>query len=144
LVLRGIKTLALRMRRHSESAMTIAQWLAVHPKVARVYYPGLESHPGHAIAKRQMKAFGGMIAFEITGGLAAGKQMMNRLRLCTLAVSLGDCETLIQHPASMTHAIYSPAERQAAGISDGLIRMSVGLEAPEDIIADLEQAMGRG
>jgi len=144
LVLRGIKTLALRMRRHSESAMTIAQWLAVHPKVARVYYPGLESHPGHAIAKRQMKAFGGMIAFEITGGLVAGKQMMNRLRLCTLAVSLGDCETLIQHPASMTHAIYSPAERQAAGISDGLIRMSVGLEAPEDIIADLEQAMGRG
>jgi methionine-gamma-lyase len=88
-----------------------------------------------------MSAFGGMLAFEIKGGLEAGKRMMNRLRLCTLAVSLGDCETLIQHPASMTHATYSPAERRAAGISEGLIRLSVGLEAPQDIIADLEQAM---
>ncbi|MFN2165134.1 MAG: trans-sulfuration enzyme family protein [Anaerolineae bacterium] len=144
LVLRGIKTLALRMHRHSESALTIARWLAGHPKVARVFYPGLASHPGHTIAKRQMRAFGGMVAFEITGGLAAGKRVMDRLRLCTLAVSLGDCETLIQHPASMTHATYSPAERQAAGISDGLIRLSVGLEAPQDIIADLEQAMRDG
>lgn len=144
LVLRGIKTLALRMHRHSESALTIARWLAGHPKVARVFYPGLASHPGHTIAKRQMRAFGGMVAFEITGGLAVGKRVMDRLRLCTLAVSLGDCETLIQHPASMTHATYSPAERQAAGISDGLIRLSVGLEAPQDIIADLDQAMRDG
>ena len=141
LVLRGIKTLALRMQRHSESALTISRWLARHPKVARVFSPGLASHPGHAIAERQMSAFGGMVAFEIKGGLDAGKRMMNRLRLCTLAVSLGDCETLIQHPASMTHATYSPAERRAAGISEGLIRLSVGLEAPQDIIADLEQAM---
>jgi methionine-gamma-lyase len=141
LVLRGIKTLALRMQRHSESALTISRWLASHPKVVRVFYPGLASHPGHAIAERQMSAFGGMLAFEIKGGLEAGKRMMNRLRLCTLAVSLGDCETLIQHPASMTHATYSPAERRAAGISEGLIRLSVGLEAPQDIIADLEQAM---
>jgi methionine-gamma-lyase len=144
LVLRGIKTLALRMQRHSESALTISRWLASHPKVARIFYPGLASHPGHAIAQRQMRAFGGMVAFEIKGGLDAGKRMMNRLRLCTLAVSLGDCETLIQHPASMTHATYSPSERQAAGISDGLIRLSVGLEAPQDIIADLEQAMSDG
>jgi methionine-gamma-lyase len=129
------------MQRHSESALTISRWLAGHPKVAQIFYPGLTSHPGHAIAKRQMKAFGGMVAFEITGGLEAGKRVMDRLRLCTLAVSLGDCETLIQHPASMTHATYSPAERQAAGISDGLIRLSVGIEDPRDIIADLEQAM---
>lgn len=141
LVLRGIKTLALRMRRHSDSAMAIAEWLAGRPEVERVYYPGLAAHPGHALAKRQMSAFGGMIAFEIRGGVAAGKRVMNRVRLCTLAVSLGDCETLIQHPASMTHATYSPEERQAAGISDGLIRLSVGIEAPDDIMADLEQAM---
>jgi methionine-gamma-lyase len=141
LFLRGIKTLALRMERHSASGLKIAQWLDAHPKVDRVYYPGLPAHPGHAVAKGQMRRFGGMLAFEVKGGLAAGKIIMDAVSLCTLAVSLGDCETLIQHPASMTHATYTPAERKAAGIGEGLIRLSVGLEDPDDIIADLEGAL---
>ena len=141
LFLRGIKTLALRMERHCDSALKIARWLEAHPKVDRVYYPGLDSHPGHAAAKGQMRKFGGMIAFEVKGGLAAGKTIMNAVSLCILAVSLGDCETLIQHPASMTHATYTAAERKEAGIGEGLIRLSVGLEHPDDIIADLEGAL---
>ena len=141
LVLRGVKTLAVRMEKHSDSALTIAQRLEAHPKVAKVFYPGLPSHPGYAIAKKQMKKFGGMIAFEVKGGTDAGKKVMNLMELCILAVSLGDCESLIQHPASMTHASYSPEERKKAGISDGLIRLSVGLEHPDDIIADLENAL---
>jgi methionine-gamma-lyase len=141
LILRGIKTLGVRMQRHCDSAARIAAWLDRHRQVARVYYPGLKSHPGHRIARRQMSGFGGMIAFEVKGGLLAGKAMMNRMRLCTLAVSLGDCQTLIQHPASMTHATYSPAQRQAAGITEGLIRLSVGIEDVRDIIDDLDQAM---
>ncbi len=142
LFLRGIKTLALRMERHSASGLKIAQWLEAHPKVDRVYYPGLPAHHGHAVAKSQMRRFGGMLAFEVKGGLAAGKVIMDAVSLCTLAVSLGDCETLIQHPASMTHATYTAEERREAGIGEGLIRLSVGLEDPDDIIADLEGALG--
>lgn len=143
LILRGIKTLALRMNRHSGSALKIAHWLQGHPKVTAVYYPGLQSHRGYAIAVKQMKQFSGMIAFEVCGGLAAGKRIMNSVRLCILAVSLGDCETLIQHPASMTHSTYTKQERGAAGITDGLIRLSVGLEDPDDIIADLAYALSK-
>jgi methionine-gamma-lyase len=141
LFLRGIKTLALRMTRHSDNALKIARWLASHPAVATVHYPGLASHPGHDLARRQMARFGGMLAFEVAGGLDAGRRFMNALSLCAIAVSLGDCETLVQHPASMTHSTYSPAERRQAGIAEGLIRMSVGIEDPADIIADLEQGL---
>ncbi len=141
LFLRGVKTLALRMERHCDSAMKIARWLDAHPKVDRVHYPGLPGHPGHALAARQMKKFGGMMAFEVKGGLAGGKAVMNNLRLCILAVSLGDCETLIQHPASMTHATYTPQERAATGIAEGLVRLSVGIEDADDIIADLDAAL---
>lgn len=143
LILRGVKTLALRMERHSDSAYQVAEGLESHPRVAAVFYPGLKSHPGHSLARKQMKKFGGMIAFEVCGGIAAGKAMMNAVELCTLAVSLGDCETLIQHPASMTHAVYSSAERKMAGIPDGLIRLSVGLEHADDIMGDLKQALDR-
>ncbi len=143
LLLRGIKTLALRMERHSDSALKIAEWLDAHPRVKKVYYPGLPSHPYHQVALKQMKKFGGMISFEVDGGLRDGKIIMDNVRLCILAVSLGDCETLIQHPASMTHSTYSQAQRQAAGIADGLIRLSVGLEAPDDIISDLDGALAK-
>lgn len=140
LILRGLKTLAVRMNRHSESAMTLSKWLETHPEVKRVYYPGLSSHPNHELAARQMKGYSGIIAFELKKGLEAGKTVMNSVRLCSLAVSLGDCETLIQHPASMTHSTYSLDELKKAGIAHGLIRLSVGLEDPEDIQYDLEQA----
>lgn len=141
LILRGIKTLAIRMERHSKSALTVARWLEKHPKISRVYYPGLPTHKGHDIAVRQMKDFSGVMAFEVKGGMEAGKKMLNGVKLCILAVSLGDCETLIQHPASMTHATYSKEELEKAGIPEGLIRLSVGLEHPDDIIADLDQAL---
>lgn len=141
LFLRGLKTLALRMHRHSDSALHIALWLENHPKVAKVFYPGLHSHQGHQTAQKQMKKFGGMIAFELGGGFTAGKYLMDNLKLCTLAVSLGDCESLIQHPASMTHSTYSIEERKKAGISDGLIRLSVGLEDVNDIIDDLKEGL---
>lgn len=141
LVLRGLKTLKLRMERHCASAMTVARMLDAHPAVAVVHYPGLESSPQHALAARQMPGFGAMIAFEMKGGLAAGAAMMNRLDMIRRAVSLGDTESLIQHPASMTHSTYTPEERAAHGISEGLIRLSVGLEEVEDIIADLAQAL---
>ncbi|TQF71916.1 trans-sulfuration enzyme family protein [Pseudoalteromonas luteoviolacea] len=140
LINRGLKTLHIRMERHCESAQKVAQYLESHSKVERVYYPGLESHPGHRFIGNQMKAAGGVIAFEIKGTLSDGEQFINATELCTLAVSLGDPETLIQHPASMTHSPYTQEERLAAGISDGLIRISVGLEAAEDIIEDLEKA----
>ena len=138
LFLRGIKTLAVRMERHSINALKIAQWLQAHPKVVKVYYPGLATHAGHDIAKKQMQYFGGMIAFEVTGGIKAGRAVMDNVQICTLAVSLGDCDTLIQHPASMTHSTYNKKDRENAGITDGLIRLSVGLESADDIIADLE------
>lgn len=142
LVMRGLKTLQLRMARHCESGLKVATWLEAQPGIAAVYYPGLPSHPQHDLAKRQMPGFGGMIAFELEGGYDAGIAMMNRLSLIRRAVSLGDAETLIQHPASMTHSTYTPEERQAHGISDGLVRLSVGLEDVADLLEDLGQALG--
>lgn len=141
LVLRGLKTLALRMDRHCSSAQVVARWLAEHPEVAQVHYPGLESSDQHALACRQMAQPGAMIAFELKGGLEAGRRMMNGLRMIARAVSLGDAETLIQHPASMTHSTYTPADLEKAGIATGLIRLSVGLENAGDIINDLDQAL---
>ncbi|MDR3259450.1 MAG: methionine gamma-lyase [Fusobacteriaceae bacterium] len=137
-IIRGLKTFEIRMEKLCESAMIIAQFLEKHPKIAKVYYPGLESHQNHEIAKKQMKTFGAMISFELKDGFEAGKTFLNSLELCSLAVSLGDAETLIQHPASMTHSTYTREERIDADITDGLIRLSVGLENVEDIIADLE------
>lgn len=140
LILRGLKTMEVRMKRHCESAQAIAEYLEKHSKVEKVYYPGLKSHEGHEIAAKQMHGgYSGVIAFEVKGGMQAGIKFCNSLKLATIAVSLGDAETLIEHPASMTHSPYSPEERAAAGISDGLVRLSVGLENVEDIIADLEQ-----
>jgi len=137
----GLKTLEIRMERHCASALKIAQFLEGHPAIDRVYYPGLESHPDHALAKKQMHGFGGMITFDLKGGLKAGEHMMNNVKLATLAVSLGNVDTLIQHPASMTHASMGKEARLDAGITDGLVRLSVGIENVEDIIADLVQAM---
>ncbi|EHI79026.1 hypothetical protein HMPREF9093_00731 [Fusobacterium sp. oral taxon 370 str. F0437] len=140
-IIRGLKTFEIRMERHCKNARAIADFLNKHPKIEKVYYPGLESHPGYEIAKKQMKDFGAMISFELKGGFEAGKILLNNLKLCSLAVSLGDTESLIQHPASMTHSPYTKEEREAAGITDGLVRLSVGLENVEDIIADLEQGL---
>jgi methionine-gamma-lyase len=137
LMLRGLKTLHLRMERHCDNAQELAERLAAHPAIARVDYPGLSSFPQHDLARRQMKRFGGMMSFELKGGRAAGVALMNALELITLAVSLGDAETLTQHPASMTHSTYSPEERAAAGISDGLVRLSAGLEDVADVQGDL-------
>ncbi|MCI8514909.1 MAG: methionine gamma-lyase [Lachnospiraceae bacterium] len=139
LILRGLKTMEIRMERHCANAKKVAEWLAANPKVEKVYYPGLASHPGHEIAAKQMTDFGGMLSFEVKGGKAAGVQLCDNLELCTLAVSLGDAETLVEHPASMTHSPYTPEELEAAGIPEGMVRMSVGLENVEDIIADLER-----
>ena len=141
LILRGLKTLELRMARHCSSAALVANWLQDHPCVHRLAYPGLPGFTQHALALEQMDGFGGMIALELRGGLDAGHALIDGLSLIRCAVSLGDAETLIQHPASMTHSTYTEAERAAHGISDGLIRLSVGLEAPEDIIADLDRAL---
>jgi methionine-gamma-lyase len=141
LINRGMKTLELRMERHCANAQKVAEFLEAHPAVESIYYPGLKSFPQYELAKKQMKLPGAMIAFELKGGLEAGRQLMNTVELCTLAVSLGDTETLIQHPASMTHSPYTPEERAEAGISEGLVRLSVGLENVEDIIADLKQAL---
>ena len=140
-IIRGMKTFEIRMERHCKNAKKVVEFLNKHPKIERVYYPGLETHPGYEIAKKQMKDFGAMISFELKGGFEAGKTLLNNLKLCSLAVSLGDTETLIQHPASMTHSPYTKEEREAAGITDGLVRLSVGLENVEDIIADLEQGL---
>jgi methionine-gamma-lyase len=141
LVNRGIPTLALRMERHCDNAERIAAFLARHPAVARVSYPGLPAHPRHDAAARQMRRFGGMIAFEVRGGVPAGVAVMDAVRLCTLAVSLGDVRTLISHPASMTHSTVAREAREAAGITDGLVRLSVGIEDVDDLIADLDQAL---
>ena len=143
LLLRGLKTLELRMSRHCENARKIAAFLNAHPAVEKVNYPGLESHRGHDIAARRMKDFGGMLSFEVRGGKEAGMALVNGLRLITVAVSLGDAESLIEHPASMTHSTYAEDELRAAGIAPGLIRLSAGLENAEDLIADLEQAMAQ-
>lgn len=140
LVMRGIKTLALRMERHNANAFALANMLAAHHKVSAVYYPGLESHTNHDVAKRQMRGFGGMIGLDV-GSLEAGKALVNNLKLCTLATSLGGVETIIQHSASMTHAAIPHEDRIAAGISDGLLRLSVGIENIDDLIADFEYAL---
>jgi len=141
LALTGIKTLSLRMARHAENAQKVAEYLEAHPKVARVAYPGLASHPQHAIAAAQMDGFSGMISFELTGGIPAGTAVMNNVKLCGLAESLGAVETMITHPATMTHAEVPPEDRAARGLTDGLVRLSVGIEDVEDIIADLDQAL---
>jgi methionine-gamma-lyase len=141
LVLRGLKTLGIRLERAQRSAMEIARWLERQPEVKTVRYIGLESHPQHDLAKRQMSGFGSMISFELEGGMEAGRLLMDGVRVATLAVSLGGVETLIEHPASMTHASLSSEERCAAGFSDGLVRYSVGIEDAEDLIADLRQAL---
>jgi methionine-gamma-lyase len=142
LVLRGIKTLALRMERHNSNASVIANMLSKHSKVKAVSYPGLTVNQNHEIARKQMKGFGGMIAFDI-GGIEAGKTLVNNLKVCMLATSLGGVETIVQHSASMTHAALSPEERLTAGITDGLIRLSVGIEDAQDLIADLQQALDK-
>lgn len=141
LVQRGLKTLELRMRQHCASAGIIAGMLEAHPAVAVVHYPGLASHPQYELAQRQMRLPGGMIALELKGGYSAGVRFMDRLHLVTRAVSLGDCESLAQHPASMTHSTYTPEERARHGISEGLVRLSVGLETVEDLLADIRQAL---
>ncbi|HEV2492953.1 MAG TPA: cystathionine gamma-synthase [Terriglobia bacterium] len=140
LVLRGVKTLAVRMTQHNENGRTVARHLEHHPKVKRVHYPGLPSHPQYALARKQMTGFGGMLSFE-TGSLANAKAVLKSVRLCSLAESLGGVETLISHPATMTHASVPAEDRQRIGITDGLVRISVGIEDVEDIVADLDQAL---
>lgn len=141
LILRGLKTLHVRMERHCKSAQTVAEYLENHPMVKEVYYPGLPSHSGHKYIGNQMKGAGGVIGFELDASLEQGRSFINATELFSIAVSLGDAESLIQHPASMTHSPYSPEERAEAGISDGLIRISIGLEDSGDLIADLDQAL---
>ncbi|MDH5715749.1 MAG: PLP-dependent transferase, partial [Candidatus Aminicenantes bacterium] len=143
LIIRGLKTLHIRMDRHCHNALEVARFLEGHPEVEMVWYPGLPSHPQHELAKRQMDNFGGMVAFEIKGGKEAGRRVMDSVHICTLAVSLGDVDTLIQHPASMTHSTYSEEALLATGITPGLIRISVGLEKADDIIADLREALDK-
>lgn len=140
LVLRGVKTLALRMEQHNKNGMMVADHLIKHPKVKKVNYPGLASHPQHRLAKRQMKGFGAMISFDL-GSLEAARQVLNHVRLCSLGESLGGVETLISHPATMTHASMPAEDRHRMGVTDGLVRISVGIEDVEDIIDDLDQAL---
>jgi cystathionine beta-lyase/cystathionine gamma-synthase len=141
LTLQGCKTLSIRMDAQSASAMAIAQFLEAHPKVEQVAYPGLESHPQHAISKRQATGFGAMLWFEVKGGVKAGKRLMDNIELWTLAENLGSVESLVTHPVTMTHADVEPAERQRVGIIDGLVRLSVGLEDTDDLIAALGAAL---
>ncbi len=143
LCIRGLKTLHLRMEKHASNAVNVAKFLEAHPKIGWVRYPGLSSHPQYEIAKKQMSGFGGMISFGIKGGINAGRKLMNSVELCSLAVSLGSVDTLIEHPASMTHVNIPKEVRIKTGITDDLVRISVGVEEPEDIIADLEQALSK-
>ncbi len=143
LTLLGLKTLHLRMHRHAESGQRVAEYLESHPKVDRVIYPGLPSHPQHATAKEQMSGYSGMISFELVGGIPAGTTVMNHVKLCSLAESLGAVETMITHPATMTHAEVPDEERRARGLTDGLVRLSVGIEDCDDIVADLDQALAK-
>lgn len=143
LVMMGLKTLHLRMQRHSENGMIVAEYLAAHPKVSKVNYPGLATHPFHEVAKRTMKGYSGMISFELTGGIDAGRTLMNSVEMCLLAESLGAVETMVTHPATMTHAGVPKADRLARGLTDGLVRISVGIEDPADILADLTMALGK-
>ena len=140
LIARGLKTLDIRMEKHSSNAMKVARYLHDHPAVAKVYYPGLEDFEGYEIAKKQMRLPGGMLSIELKADRDTSAAALNKLKLCTIAVSLGDAETLVEHPASMTHSTYTAEELAASGISEGLVRISIGLEDPEDIIADFEQA----
>ena len=142
-IMRGLRTLEIRMDRHCSSAQMIAEELEKHPAIESVSYPGLKSFPQYGIAQRQMEKPGGMIAFELKGGISNGIRFMNELKMIKRAVSLGDADTLIQHPASMTHSTYTPEERAIHDISDGLVRLSVGLETPKDILADLIGALDR-
>lgn len=142
LMMRGMKTLGLRMDRHCENAKKVAEFLEGHPAVSKVYYPGLKSFAQYDLAQKQMKKPGAMMSFEVAG-IEEGRTVMNSVKLCTLAVSLGDTETLIEHPATMTHSTYSPEELEVAGIPAGLVRLSVGLEDVDDIIADLKQALDK-
>jgi len=142
LVMRGTKTLALRMEQHDKSGRAVAAFLEEHHKVKKIYYPGSASHPQHALARRQQRGFGGMVAFDL-GSLAAARIVLESVKLCTLAESLGGVETLISHPATMTHASVDPEKRERLGITEGLVRISVGLEDTDDIIADLDQALDR-
>ena len=141
LVLRGLKTFELRMMRHCENARKLADYLVTDPRVETIYFPGVPTHPGHETAKKQMRCFGPVMSIEIKGGKQAGMDFVDHLRMCRIAVSLGDAETLVQHAASMTHSAYSSEELKAAGIPEGLVRISVGLENAEDIIADVKQAL---
>ena len=143
LLLRGLKTLALRMDRHCDNALAVARLLQAHPAVAKVSYPGLAEDPQYALAQRQMRKPGGMIAFELHGGIAAGRAFIDALQMVACAVSLGDAESLAQHPASMTHATYTEDQRAAAGISEGLVRLSAGLEDTDDLLADVHRALDR-
>ena len=143
LTLLGIKTLPLRMEKHSDNGMVVAKFLEGHPKVKRVIYPGLPSHPQHEVARRQMAAFGGMLTFELAGDVQTGINFMNAVKLCSLAESLGAVETMITHPASMTHVSVPREDRYARGLTDSLVRLSVGIEDVEDIIADLDQALAK-
>jgi cystathionine beta-lyase/cystathionine gamma-synthase len=142
LVMRGTKTLALRMEQHDKSGRAVAAFLEEHPKVSKVYYPGSSSHPQHALASRHQRGFRGMVAFDV-GSLAAARTVLETVKLCTLAESLGGVETLISHPATMTHASVDPEKRERLGITEGLVRVSVGIEDTDDIIADLDQALDR-
>lgn len=141
LLLRGLKTLPVRMDRHMSNAMEMAQFLSYHPKVEKVIYPGLKTHPQYELAARQQRGFGGMISFMVKGGREAGRVVMDNVKLCTLAVSLGDVDTLIEHPATMTHSTYSEDELVTVGIDPAMVRLSVGLESIEDIVADVRQAL---
>ena len=141
LALRGLKTLSLRLERHCENAIALAEWLEAHSAIERVVYPGLASHPQHEIAKRQMSAFGGMVTLYVKGGLDAARTMLERVELFTLAESLGGVESLIEHPGIMTHASIPPERRAELGVDDALIRLSVGVEDVEDLRADLDQAL---
>jgi cystathionine beta-lyase/cystathionine gamma-synthase len=143
LTLQGTKTLSIRIERQAANAQRVAEFLETHAKVAQVRYPGLESFPQHALAKRQASGFGAMLWFEVQGGVEAGKKLMDSVKLCTLAENLGSVETLITHPVTMTHADVEPAERKRVGITDGLVRLSVGLEDAEDLIADLREALAK-
>ncbi len=143
LILRGLKTLPVRMDRHTENATEIAKFLSFHPKVASVSYPGLRTHPDYEIHRRQARGAGGMLCFELKGGREAGRMLLDSVEICTLAVSLGDVDTLIEHPATMTHSTYSAEELAKVGITEGMVRLSVGLEDVDDIIEDLRQALDR-
>ena len=141
LCLRGQKTLHLRMERHAKNALQLAEFLETNSAVEKVNYPGLSSHPQHALASQQMSGWGGMLSFEVKGGIELGRRLMNRLKLASLAVSLGSVDTLVEHPASMTHAIMPKEMREKMGITDGLVRVSVGIEDAEDILDDFAQGL---